>query len=213
MARKRKSGPAQSGSPESGAYVGADNIRQNYIFGAVMFVIAGAMIWYYELPLNFNVTSPDFNPLTFFPLVLAGVGAIMVVRTFFSSIRAGKFGAARLSPDSARRGQHFRPVVRTEGDIDVTGDFVFVLKCIRRARSTDDFDSSPSTDKVVWKQSQTSPATDRSSGGVGASFLIPADVLPSGASKDGSANVRWVLSVSAPVRGVNFYAEFAVTVG
>jgi hypothetical protein len=179
-----------------------------------MFVIAIAMPWYFEIPLIFDITSRDFNPLIVASAVFAGVGAIMLMRTFLGVARAGKFGNASLSPNGASRGQLFRPVMLTKVDIETIGDFVLTLKCIRRSRGGDDFDSrGSSTDKVLWKHAENCPGSTRSSVGVSAMFRIPSDVPRTGQEEEPNAtNVRWELTVTAPVRGVNFRQDFPITV-
>ena len=190
------------------------NASPDYIFSAVMLLIAASMPWYFELPLIFDVYSPDFNPLIFVPVVFAGVGVVMLTRTVLGVVGAGKFGNATLSPTLARRGGIFRPVMLTKVDIETTGDFVLTLKCIRRAGGGDDYDGGSSSDKVLWKHAETCPASTRSRIGVAAVFQIPNDAQPTRGPDKGtnSGSVRWILTVTAPVRGVNFRQDFNVTV-
>lgn len=190
------------------------NASSDYIFAAAMFVLAIALPWYFELPLVFDITSPDFNPLIFVPIVFAGIGAIMLSRTFLGVKRAEKFGNATLSPNGASRGQLFRPVMLTKADIATTGDFVLTLKCIRRSSGGDEFDGrGSSTDNVLWKHAETCPGSTRSTVGVSAMFRIPSDLPRTGQEKGpNTANVRWELTVMAPVRGVNFRQDFPITV-
>jgi len=190
------------------------NASSDYIFSAVMFLIAVLVPWYFELPLVFDIYSPDFNPLIFVPVVFAGVGVVMLTRTVLGVVRAGKFGNATLSPTAARRGEIFRPVMLTKVDIDTTGDFVLTLKCIRRAGGGDEYEGGSSSDKVLWKHAEICPAATRSRIGVAAVFQIPHDAQPTRGPDKGTnyGNVRWVLTVTAPVRGVNFRQDFNVTV-
>ena len=210
MARSRR-------SKSPGAQVKDDprlaNSTSDYVFAVTMFVVTAVIPWYFELPLAFDVNSPDFNPLIFVPVVFAGIGALMLARTGLSGIRARKFGSATLFPASAQLGHPYRPTVRTQTDLETTGDFVFLLKCIRKVRSSDDFEGK-SSDRTVWKSTESSPAGSRSSIGVSVIFHIPSGLPHSqsvGKSAD-SSNVRWVLTVTAPVRGVNFRQDFTVTV-
>jgi len=190
------------------------NASSDYIFSAVMLLIAAVMPWYFELPLVFDVYSPDFNPLIFVPVVFAGVGVVMLTRTALGVVRAGKFGNATLSPTSVRRGGMFRPVMLTKVDVETTGDFVLTLKCIRRAGGGDDFEGGSSSDKVLWKHAETAPAATRSTIGVAAVFQIPNDAQPTRGPDKGTnfSSVRWVLTITAPVRGVNFRQDFNITV-
>lgn len=207
MASKRSQIPEREPN-DIGNAAGASS---EFYFAGFMLVIAVLTPWYFELPINFNIMDREFNPLIFLPVIFAGIGIISLTRSVFAKARAGKFGSATVSPSAAQRGQLFRPTLRTTIDIETTGDFVFVLKCIRKTRSGDDFDGR-SGEKVVWKHTVTSPAA-RSSQGVPASFRIPADMPRSGPEKGvNAATIRWVLSVTAPVRGVNFYAAFPIDV-
>jgi len=214
MAAKRKTDPAAE-ADERRADPRLANASSDYIFSAVMFLIAAVTPWYFELPLNFDIYSPDFNPLIFVPVVFAGIGAIMLTRTWLGVVRAGKFGNATLSPASARRGEIFRPVMLSKSDIATTGDYVLTLKCIRRVSGGDEYDGGGSSrDKVLWKHAETCPASARASVGVAAVFHIPRDAQPTRGPDKGtsSGNVRWELTVTAPVRGVNFRQDFPITV-
>ena len=213
MAGKRKIDPAAE-ADERRADPRLTNATSDYVFSALMFLVAAVTPWYFELPLNFDVNSPDFNPLIFVPVVFAGIGAVMLTRTWLGVARAGKFGNATLSPAAAGRGEIFRPVMRTRTDIETTGDFVLTLKCIRRSHGGDEYEGGSSSDKVLWKHAETCPAGTRSSIGVAAVFTIPRDAQPTRGPEPGtgSGGTRWVLTVTAPVRGVNFRQDFPITV-
>lgn len=206
-------GRSQKPAGESLETVRAANASSEFYFAGAMFVIAALIPWYFELPLNFDITDPEFNPLVFVPVVFAAIGTISLLRTGLTTLRARKFGSATLSPTVAQRGELFRPVMRTSSDVETTGDFVFVLKCIRTVVSGDDFEGHKA-DKVLWKHSETAPASTRSSQGVPVMFRVPSDMPPTrGPDKaTNGGNVRWVVSVTVPTRGVNFYAEFIISV-
>lgn len=181
-----------------------------YIFGAVMLVIAALMPWYFELPLIFNIFSPDFNPLIVAPAIFAGIGVVVLFRTARTSMQARRFGTAILATQTARVGAPYEAVIRTTTDVTAKGDFVGVLRCLRKVSGGDDFEGR-STEKVIWRQRVTAPGHLRSSQGIPLRFRIEPGLPRSGSGQKGSgSHVRWVLTVTAPTPGLNFHASFAV---
>lgn len=172
------------------------------------------MLWYFELPLVFDITAPDFNPLTFLPVVLAAIGAVLLVRATRATIRKKKFGWSTLAPPTARVGGLYRGTLVTSRDIEPTGDFKVTLKCLKRTLSKSDSEGrSRSTDKVLHKQVTSIPAGGKSSLGLPVEFMIPGGLPRSGSTKkDPDGQVRWVVTISAPTRGVNYQATFAIQV-
>src|SRR5436190_2227413 len=122
MARRRSQQPAAAQPPVVDA--NAANASSGYFFAGAMLLTAVLIPWYFELPLNFNVTDREFNPLVFVP----------------------------------------------HGSV-------------------------------------------QSSVGIPFAFAIPADALPSNGPpvyERQHGNVRWILTVTAPMPGVDYYAVFAI---
>lgn len=212
MATKRRPDQSgvntQRGRPEAGA----GNGSSEYIFAATLIAAALAMPWYFELPLNFDVNAPDFNPLIFFPIILGGIGLVVLFRTVRATLQARQVGTAILATPTARIGASYEAVIRTAADVQAKGDFTGTLRCMRKTRNSDDFESR-SVEKVVWQQRVAAPMTLRSSQGIPLRFLIDPGLPRSGSGKKGDdAHFRWVLIVTAPTRGLNFRAEFGVEV-
>lgn len=197
----------QRGRPEAGA----GNGNSEYIFAATLIATGLAMPWYFELPLNFDINAPDFNPLIFFPAILGGIGLVVLFRTVRATLQARSVGTAILATPTARVGAPYEAVIRTAIDVQAKGDFTGTLRCLRKARNSDDFESR-SIEKTVWQQRVTAPMTSRSSQGVTLRFLIDPGLQRSGTKKEDGAHFRWVLIVTAPTRGLNFRAEFGVEV-
>lgn len=192
----------------------AVNETNDYMLGAVLLVVAVLVTWYFEIPLIFDLWSPDFNPLIVMMIVLGGVGVAALARAVRATIRVRKFGTSTLAPPIARVGGLYRGTLRTSRDLSPSGDYQVTLKCMRRYRSRSDSDGkSNSSERVVHKERKTIPAGGQSSLGLPVEFMIPNGLPRSGSTKkDPDGQVRWVLTVTAPMRGVNYYAKFAIQV-
>jgi hypothetical protein len=209
-------------NPEAPAPVGdanAANAFGGYVFAAVLLVIAAGITWYFAIPLDVDIASPDFNPLVVVPGSFAAIGLYVAARASRDALRARKFGKTTLVASPVRPGGTLTGIIRTSRDLAPTGDFTVTLRCIRTTFVQDASDSRPTgrhADREIWAGSRSIPSESvRASAGVPFSFDIPQDALPSRGppvqtTTDG--DVRWILEATAPMPGLDFYAVFAVTV-
>jgi hypothetical protein len=202
--------------PETDA--NAANAFSGYLFAAVLWAIAAWLAWYIGAPLNFNLYDPDFNPLVFLPAAFAAIGAYIAAKATRDALRARKFGQTTLEAAPVRLGETLRGVIRTRRDLAPAGDYRVSLKCLRTTFVADveAGRSGHHVDRLIWSGSRAiAPGTVRSSAGIAFSFDLPADALPSRGppvqtTSDG--DVRWILEITAPLPGLDFYAVFAVDV-
>jgi hypothetical protein len=216
----RKDGRKQSvtGAPVPVADANAANAFSGFLFAAVLWAIAAWLAWYIGAPLNFNLYDPDFNPLVFLPAAFAAIGAYIAAKATRDALRARKFGHTTLEAGPGRLGETLHGLIRTRRDLAATGDYRISLKCLRTT-----FVSGGQTDmrghhedRLIWSDIRAIvPEGVRSSAGIAFSFSLPTDALPSRGppvqtTSDG--DVRWILEVTAPLPGLDFYAVFAVDV-
>jgi len=201
-------------NPHAARDVSTANASSDAVLGVLLIVVAALIPWYFELPLVFDLWSPHFNPLIVLPFVLAAIGIVMLVRSVRATIRERRFGWSTLAPPTARVGGLYRGTLVTYRDVAPTGDYKVTLKCLKRTRSRSDSEGrSRSLDKVLHKVVAYVPAAGKSDLGVPVEFMIPANMPRSGTTKKNpDGQVRWVMTISAPTRGVNYYARFPVQV-
>lgn len=191
------------------------------MMAATMIGIAVLFVWYFELPLNFAITSVEFNPVIFAPTIFAVIGLYSLFRATLLTYRLRKFGTSSIETYPVRPGGYFAGKLTSTRAFTATGDFQASVKCIKTVGTLEDPSSAIATyknvrDKVVWKTTVT-PAgrTIGPDQPIKIAFNLPADGPASNGAPVAAASVggvRWVLEVSAPTPGLNYYAIFAIPV-
>lgn len=207
-------------APASVTDANAANAGFNYLVAVAMFIIAAGFIWYFQIKPIFNLNDPDFNPLIFAAAIFAAIGLYQLLKAVRDTLRVRKFGKTTLEAGPAHVGQVFEGKLRASRDLSVRGDYEIILKCIVneqiqvRIRSKND-SGVRHIDRIVWEGRQTvSRDRIRASEGIPFSFVLPADVPPSRGptihlDEEGT---RWILTITAPMRGMDYYAIFAIDV-
>ncbi|TGQ08954.1 MULTISPECIES: hypothetical protein [unclassified Mesorhizobium] len=201
----------------------AANASSGYFLAGGMGLIGILIPWYFEFPLNFDVTDREFNPLIFIPVVFLVIAFYALLKAIRDTLRVRKFGTTTLIAGTAVPGGRFEGAVRSSRDLTPNGDYTVQLKCIRTYRvggpvvNTSGTQKSTYKDELKWRETIVVPSTSvRSSAGIPFAFQIPPDALPSRGPpiyERVHGNVRWILTVSAPMRGLNYYAVFAIEMG
>ncbi len=220
MARRRSQQPAAAQPPAPVVDANAANASSGYFFAGAMVLIAVLIPWYFELPLNFNVNDREFNPLVFVPVVFAVIGLYALLKAIRDTLRVRKFGATTLEAGPAKPGGRFEGRLRSGRDLAPSGDYVVKLRCIRTYRvggpavNTIAGDKSTYKEELRYEEKLVVPrGSVQSSVGIPFAFAIPADALPSNGPpvyERQHGNVRWILTVTAPMPGVDYYAVFAI---
>jgi hypothetical protein len=100
----------------------AANAFSDFLLAVTLWIFGGGLIWYFELPLNFDVTDREFNPLVFVPVLFGVIGAYQLVRAGLRTRRNRKFGASTLEVGAARRGHKLTGLLCTTVDLAPIGD-------------------------------------------------------------------------------------------
>ncbi|RWA74680.1 hypothetical protein [Mesorhizobium sp.] len=216
--RNRRQAAAQAPAPTIDA--NAANASSGYFFAGTMGLIGILIVWYFELPLNFDVTDREFNPLIFIPVLFVLIALYALLKAIRDTLRVRKFGATTLVAGAATPGKRFEGSLRSSRDLAPDGDYRVQLRCIRTYRvggpiaRTSGTQKSTYKDELRWQETVVVPrASVRSSAGISFAFQIPPDALPSKGPpvyERVHDNVRWILTVSAPMRGLDYYAVFAI---
>ena len=172
-------------------------------FRVAAFLLAGAALggwWSSRQPLE-ALHDSLIPPGSVFAAML---GAFCLAFGAWKELRFRKFGRSVLEAEAPVAGRAWEGAVRTQRDLEATGDFTVVLRCEESRYSPTEESTVPFT---VWKAACiVERAGVRSSQGIPFSFDPPGEAVPA-ASLDG----RWWLEVSAPTRGVSYATFFDVT--
>ncbi|MDX8517794.1 hypothetical protein [Mesorhizobium dulcispinae] len=216
--RGRRQATVQTPAPMADA--NAANAFSAYFFAGAMGLIGLSIVWYFELPLNFDVTDREFNPLTFIPVVFVLIALYSLLKAIRDTLRVRKFGTTTLVCGPAIAGRSFAGSLRSSRDLAPDGDYRVQLRCIRTYRVggpvvvASGTQRSTYKDELRWQETVVVPSVSiQSSVGIPFAFQIPPDALASKGPpiyERVHGNVRWILTVSAPMRGLDYYAAFAI---
>lgn len=104
-------------------------------FWTAMVVLVGLIAQMIYLPVGweFDMNSPDFNPMVFLPILLMAVIGWQLIKAGLFWWHLRKFGVATMELHGSRSvvmGGVCRGVVRTERALKAEGDFEIVLRCV-----------------------------------------------------------------------------------
>ncbi|WP_149803879.1 hypothetical protein [Mesorhizobium sp. NFR06] len=198
----------------------AANASSGYFFAGGMGLIGILIVWYFALPLDFDLNDREFNPLIFVPVLFILIALYSLSKAIRDTLRVRKFGRTTLVVGPATAGRRFEGLLRSSRDPAPGGDYTVQLRCIRTYRvggpvvNTSGTQRSTYKEELRWQEKIVVPcASVRSSAGIPFAFQIPPDALASKGPpiyERVHGNVRWILTVSAPMPGLNYYAAFAI---
>ncbi len=187
----------------------------NFATAAVFIALAPLMVWYFGMPLNVDVESPDFNPAILMPIVLVAFGLYYFALATRDALRRREFGQSVLevAGDQVDFGGRLVGMVRTVSELRPHGDYELRLACIETVVSRGSSGrSATSEDHIRWEEHRELAAPSISSrAGIPVDFPVPESngtrrLTPSGGS------MRWVLEVRAPLENRDYYAIFGIPV-
>lgn len=216
---------------------GSDTFVQ-WAMGLLMVGAAGAIPWLFDEPLNYDMHSPDFNPAIILVAVLAAGGCVFLGQAIVQTLRGRRFGCSVLEiPASGpKMGKPFGGTIRCSLDIQPQGDFVVRLRFIETFHTFERKRGTRNVENVRWEAAQAIPATGASlRDGLAFSFPLPkAEQLEREVDTNSVVktralieyglpgkhtvyahnrcpdSVRWILDITAPLQGLDYYASFGV---
>ncbi len=169
----------------------------------ILFAIASIVgTWWYEVP----VRDPDMSsPSVLLPFLCGPLMLLTGVLALRGFLRQRKIGTPVLEYTPGRLGASFSGAIVFDRPADVLGDFTLTLGCFAYGPRGHDGERSPLSTRPFWSGKMTVPhAQALSTGRVNFTMKLPsAPQLP---SKD--RETYWKMDVTAPMRGVNFFARF-----
>jgi hypothetical protein len=205
----------QAGTRRIGESTGF-GVSTDYIMAALLGTAAIATIVAFDVRFNFDFDSPDFNPIVGVPLFLGA----FALKSLYSAIRgtllARRFGESTLEMEgeSVPLGGTLKGRIRTSAPLVVTGDYTITLTCIDQVTKSNlsDPTKTRTEDNIHWEALRKVPAASVNPvEGIPFEFPIPekAFAMPDSRAKGA---VRWTLEVTAPLKGIDYYALFGVIV-
>jgi hypothetical protein len=188
----------------------------HWFMAALLFGAAIACVWFFKLSFDFDLDSPDFNPLVAVPIVLALFGLRPLALAIRHTMLARQFGESALEMDgeSVPPGGTLKGTIRTSAALTPQGDYQIWLRCIEaiRVESPSEPTGSRTEDHIRWEALRRVEARGvNSKAGIPFEFAIPETAL---AVSDPRAKgqVRWIVEITAPLPGLDYYALFGVIV-
>ena len=170
-------------------------------FTILFAVMSTAGTWWFEVPLRVPDAS---SPSVLLPFLC---GPLMLIYGFIALrryLRQRKIGTPVLEYSPARLGSLFSGGIVLDKPAEVTGDYTLTLNCFAYGERGHDGERSPLSTKPFWSGKMTVPKEAAANGRI--SFTMK---LPSGPQlPPKSRETYWKLDVTAPMRGVNFFAQF-----
>lgn len=192
------------------------------ILGAAAASIAYPVL-YLQMSFVLDPYSPDFNPAVFVPVFLFVFGLRQLVSAVHGTLLRRRFGQSVMQIDgkSIAPGETLKGVIRSPVHFEPVGDYEIRLQCVQKVAFTIGMNTRLK-DSIVHEQTmhvgagQTDPRK-----GIPFAFTLPEDARSTTVSSTsvleligppGGGEVRWILEVKAPLKGLNYYAIFGVLV-
>jgi len=201
--------------------------RTDWIVAVLVLGAAVASIAYPVLHLQMSFVldpySRDFNPAVLVPVFLFLLGLRQLFSAVHGTLLGRRFGQSVMQVEGrgVAPGETLRGVIRSPVHFEPLGDYEIRLQCVQKVASTMGM-TTRLRDGIVDEQTmhvsarQTDPRK-----GIPFAFRIPEGALSttvSGTSvleligPPAGGEVRWILEVKAPLKGLNYYAIFGVHV-
>ena len=124
----------------------------HWFMAALLFGAAIACVWFFKLSFDFDLDSPDFNPLVAVPIVLALFGLRPLALAIRHTMLARQFGESvlEMEGESVPPGGTLKGTLRTSAKLTPQGDYQIWLRCIEaiRVEALSDESSAPHPDPL-----------------------------------------------------------------
>ncbi len=189
--------------PQKLQSVALRDYRHAVVFTIIFAILSVGGTWWYGVTLlEPDASSPSvLLPFLCGPLTL--FAGFVSVRRF---LRLRKIGTPILEYSPARLGTSFSGAIVLDKRAEVLGDFTLKLGCFAYGPRGHDGERSGLSTKPYWSGKMTVPhGQAQSSGRISFTMKLPSG--PQLPSKD--RETYWQMDVTAPMRGVNFFARFS----
>ena len=238
--RNREVRPAEPPPENPTEDAGGFHAVTDWVMAVLLLGAAGLAVWYFQIAWNFDFDSPKFNPMVFVPIFLGAYGLYHLTLALRGTLLGRKFGLSTMHIEGGdvRMGATIRGLIRTEAELHPAADYEIRLQCIetftmRRGSG----DTNRNVDRVRWEAAtRVAPAAVNSRQGIPFEFTLPQSFGEPATSGPGSVvasavaaigipglqgvfahnrapdAVRWIITIDAPLPGINYHALFGVVV-
>ncbi len=193
---------------ESGS---GDQTSINWMMAILCFVGIGVFFYFGQVELNFDINSPDFNPLVIIPGALAFGGIVSFVMAAKGTLRSRRFGRVcfKMTGD-CYIGGNLRGSIVAQTDVYPAGDWDIRLQLLETITYSSSKKATKTRDKVHLEfQRNVPPLGCSSRTGIPVDFQIPESARH--AINKIKGPYRWVLAIEAPFdNGVDFSYSFGI---
>ena len=173
----------------------------------------------YDDPWVFDPYDPEFSPAIFVPVFLFVYGGKHLVTAIRGTLLRRRFGesVAHFDNTAVKPGEALRGVIRCPVHFVPTGDYEIRLQCVQKISAA----NGNLRDSIREEQTiHVSPQFADPRKGIPFAFTIPRGALSTTVPGmraidmlgEPGDEVRWILEVKAPLKGLNYYAIFGVHV-
>ena len=189
--------------PQRLSSVALRDYRYNVVFTVMFAILSIGGTWWYEVP----VRDPDMSsPSVLLPFLCGPLMLLTGVLALRGFLRQRKIGTPVLEYSPARLGSMFSGAIVLAKPAEVTGDYTLTLNCFAYGERDHKGERSRLSTKPFWSGKMTVPhAQALTTGRVNFTMKLPsAPQLPAKGRE-----TYWQMDVTAPMRGINFYARFS----
>ncbi len=144
------------------------DLGTNIWMAIVLFVMLVLLLIFLPIGWEFDMNSPDFNPMIFLPFLLLSAVLWNLGKGAFLWRRLRRFGTATMELHGGKfpvPGGICRGLIRTAGPIATEGDFQLTMTCVeayrfRRAGEIGGPSDERYHSKVAWEKTLTVPHTE-----------------------------------------------------
>ena len=227
----------QTATPTQDA--GGSHAVIDWVMAGLLLGAASLVVWYFEISWNFDFESPEFNPAVFLPIFLGAYGFYHFILALRGTLRRRKFGSSTLHVREAvvRMGGPLNGVIRTAVELHPTSDYEIRLQCIETFKMPrGSGETSRNVDRIRWEAStKVGCGSVNSKDGIPFEFTLPSPFEKTASSEPGFMAsavaaisipglqgvfahnrspdaTRWIVTIDAPLQGLNYHAIFGVIV-
>jgi hypothetical protein len=190
------------------------NASADWFVVALAFGAAIAAFFYFRVPQNFDFNSPDFNPFVLLPPVLALFGVWYLVRAIRATLIGRRFGRTvfEMEGETVALGGTLKGLIRCSRELSPTSDYKIGIQCVEAIRGFGIGQKDRTIDHIRWEAlRKVDPRSVDAKAGIPVEFTLPVTALAHGDSR-AEGDVRWVVTIDAPMQGTDFSAIFPIYV-
>lgn len=192
-------------------------VKDSNLMGIIGILILSVILSVIALPLTGQFLSnleTGAGGAANYLMLLVPLGAFVSIIFLIRAIgRQKKYGRSELrftQPGNPKIGESFKAALFATAEIKAEKEYVFELEC-KRTKWTGSGKQRSSTTRSLYKNSIRVPASSvNAKSGIPIEFRLPPESQPT--QRERNLQVSWALQVHAATPGIDFKADFPITV-